>query len=45
MLFCCGVKCVLSVLCCLAVPSCLIVVMVAVRLLATLMVFVCFVSF
>ena len=45
MLFCCVVKFVLSVLCCLSVFSCLLVALFAVRLLATLMVFVCAVSF
>ena len=43
--FCCVVKCVLNVFCCLYVISRLLVVLFAVRLLATLMRFVCFVSF
>ena len=45
MLFCCVVDFVLSGLCCLAVSSCLPAVLFAVRLLATLMLWVCFVSF
>ena len=45
MCFCCVVKRVLPVFCCLSVLSCLLVVVFAVRLLATLMRFVWFVSF